>query len=114
MSTVTSTFQKTPAYRYIRESDQLPKDIHYEALAEEIICKVKLFNPTGAGTWWIASYDPETEIAFGVAEIHERELGSIWIPELVAYRWRFGLPIERDLHYKPTSCAEILKDARGF
>jgi hypothetical protein len=114
MSTVTSPFQKKPAYRYIRETDKLPTDIHYEALAEEIICKVKLFNPTGIGTWWIASYEPETGIAFGVAELYERELGSIWVPEIVEYRGRFGLPIERDLHYKPTSCAEILKAGRGY
>ena len=105
---VTSTFRRTPAYRYIRATDKLPRDIDPEARAEDIVLKVKLFNPTGAGTWWLASYDPETGIAFGVADIHEREAGDIWVPELLQYRGKFGLPLERDIHYTPKTMAEVL------
>ncbi|KKK73646.1 hypothetical protein LCGC14_2891760 [marine sediment metagenome] len=51
-----STFQKRPAYRYIRESDKLPS-LEPE---EEPIARIKLFDPTGSWTWYIAAYDPET------------------------------------------------------
>ncbi len=112
MAEVTSTFQKRPAYRYIRNADKLPKDAPHLP-AEKIICKVRLFNPTGTGTWWLASYDPGTGIAYGVADVLEREAGDIYIPELVEYRdRRFGLPIERDLHYTPQAMAAILAGGR--
>lgn len=74
----------------------------------DFLCPVKLFNPGGAGTWWIASYDPDDGVAWGVAEIHEREWGTIYIPELVKYRGAFGLPIERDLYYRPQTAAALM------
>ena len=110
---VASSFQKRPAYRYIRRTDKLPtiEDIA-ETPISEIVCRVRLFNPTGIGTWWLAAYDPETGIAFGVADLHEREVGSVYMPELVGFRGRFGLPIERDLYYTPVTIAEVL-DGKG-
>lgn len=105
---VASTFQRRPCYRYIRKTDRLPTDIPPSQPWTEAICKVKLFNPTGIGTWFIASYDPETGIAYGVTDLHEREAGYIPIPELVAYRGNFGLPIERDLYYQPQTVAELM------
>lgn len=89
-----STFQNKPAYRYIRASDHVPTKNGTVAL-------IKLFNPTGAGTWYIADYDPETRIAYGFAHIHEGEFGSFSMEELVEYRGRFGLPLERDLCWNP-------------
>ena len=115
MHEITSTFQRRPAYRYIRKTDRLPT---YDQLNEAdghtfetIVCSVKLFNPTGAGTWWIAAFDPDTEIAWGVAEIHCREIGSFSIRELAEFRGQFGLPIERDLHFGPATIADILAEA---
>lgn len=114
MTTVNSTFQNKPAYHYIRESDRLPT---YEELGdasfEDMICKVRLFNPTGIGTWWIVSLDPEDGIAWGVAELTEREAGSISMGELVSFRGQFNLPIERDLHYKPVSVQAVLDRREG-
>ena len=108
---VTSTFQRRPAYRYIRRTDWLPTYAKLEDLSfEQIVCKVKLFNPTGIGTWWLAAYDPDSQTAWGVADLHEREVGSIWSPEILAFRGRFGLPIERDLHYRPVTVAALLAD----
>lgn len=92
-----STFQNKPAYRYIRQSDKLPTQIE----GDDPVALVKLFNPTGAGTWYIAAYDPETRIADGAAHIHEFEYGPVSMEELVAYRGLMGLPIERDIHWTP-------------
>lgn len=97
-----SQFQNKPAYRYIRASDHVPKEGGTVAL-------IKLFNPTGVGTWYIAEYDPETRIAYGLAHIHEAELGSFSMAELVEYRGRFGLPIERDLSWKPCPLSNITR-----
>lgn len=99
-----STFQKRPCYRYIRASDHVPPLANGDG---DGIARVKLFNPAGAGTWYLSEYDPETRRAFGVANIQEREYGYIDMAELVAYRdSRFGLPIERDLHWTPRPLAE--------
>jgi hypothetical protein len=97
-----STFQNRPAYRYIRAADGLPR---YDELADldidRIQCKVKLFDPTGSWTWYVAAYDPDTRIAWGLVDGFEKEVGSFSMEDLVAVRGRFGLPIERDLHWRP-------------
>lgn len=98
-----STFQKRPCYRYIRQSDKLPT---YEELAGDPIAHVKLFDPTGSWTWYIASYDPETRIAWGLVDGFEKELGDFSMEELVTIRGRFGLPLERDLYWTPRPLAE--------
>jgi len=96
-----STFQKRPAYRYIRESDHLPVEA-----PENPTALVKLFDPTGSWTWYIAAYDPETRNAWGLVDGFEKEYGSIYMPELVEHRGRFGLPLERDLWWKPKPLSE--------
>lgn len=111
MNEVTSTFQRSAAYRYIRRTDALPTyaELGYDTPLSEIVCKVRLFNPTGIGTWWIAAFDPDTQIAWGVAELTDREVGSFSMDELTAFRdSRFGLPIERDLHYTPTTIEDLI------
>lgn len=105
---VSSSFQERPCYRYIRNADNLPTYDGLSGTYEEIVCRVKLFNPSGAGTWWIAAYDPDTCVAWGVAELFEREVGDFSMVELGELRGRFGLPIERDLYYKPKTVAELL------
>jgi len=91
-----STFHR-PAYRYIRASDRLPSTADARALGDRARVAVKLFNPTGIGTWFITGYDPETRLATGMAVLHEAEVGDFHMGELVSFRGRFGLPLERDL-----------------
>jgi hypothetical protein len=99
----------TPAYSYIRATDKLPST-DAAGSDPDPLCRVKVFNPTGAQTWWIAGYDPETGMAFGVADLYggEPEAGDLYMPELVAVRGFMGLPLERDLHYRPARMSEIL------
>lgn len=62
---------------------------------------VKLFNPTGPGTWLLCAIDPESpDIAFGLCDLGMGcpELGSVSLQELRELRLPFGLTIERDLH----------------
>lgn len=110
---VKSDFQDKPAYRYIRKSDRLPLIIGHDVPDEKVLCKVKLFNPSGGETWWLASYDPEEGIAWGAAKAPHLEVGTIYMPELVALRCGlFRLPIERDIYYRPQNLRVIL-DGNG-
>lgn len=98
----------TPAYCYIRATDKVPStDAAYAE--EDPLCRVKLFDPTGTGTWWIAGFDPDTGLAFGVADIAETEMGDFDVNELVAHRGLMGLPIERDLWFRPTRASALLR-----
>jgi hypothetical protein len=67
---------------------------------------VKLFNPTGIGTWYLSELDPETNVAFGLACVHEKELGYIDLNELLDFKGQFGLSLERDRWFKPKTLDE--------
>jgi len=95
-----STYQKRPAYRYIRASDKLPT-IAEASRRPDPPALVKLFDPTSQWTWFIAGYNPESRCAYGVVVGNEREIGDFDMEELVNLRGRFGLPIERDLWWEP-------------
>ena len=80
------------------------------ALAEEgraeadFLPVVKLFTPDAACTWLLTELDPEDpDIAFGLCDLGLGfpELGSVRISELASVRGRLGLPVERDLHFRP-------------
>ena len=61
---------------------------------------VKLFNPSGLGTWLLTELDPECpDIAFGLCDLGYPELGSVSIRELESVRGPIGLGIERDRHW---------------
>jgi hypothetical protein len=66
---------------------------------KEFKAVLKLFNPTGIGTWYLSELDPETNIAFGLCCLHEKELGYVSLDELFEYKGRFGLRIERDKYF---------------
>ena len=71
---------------------------------------VKLFTPDAACTWLLTELDPDCpDIAFGLCDLGlgSPELGSVCVSELQAVRGRFGLPVERDLHFTAdkTLCA---------
>ena len=64
-----------------------------------IICK--FFNPCGSGTWYAMEFDGE-DTFFGYAEIGQGfELGYFSLSELQSVKLRFGLRIERDIHFEP-------------
>lgn len=107
-----------PAHRLIREADRIPpipepgQDEGPSGRDRKLF--VRLFNPYGSGTWYVAEYDPETETAFGIAHIFEWEWGYFSIAEMRALR-KFGAPqIERDLHFSPTRAGDVSELAGLF
>jgi hypothetical protein len=68
---------------------------------------VKLFNPSGLGTWYLSELNPETNEAFGLCCLQEKELGYVSIDELKEIKCPpFGLPIERDKFFTPKTLEE--------
>lgn len=71
---------------------------------------VKFFNPTGAGTWYALEFNPDEGLFFGYANILEGELGYFSLEELQSFKGRFGLGIERDLHWDDkTTLKDVLE-----
>jgi len=79
------------------------------------IVYMKLFTPDSSFTWFITEGSPIRDESskevdfhfFGLVDGHEKELGSVALSELESVRGPMGLPIERDLHWKPKTLAEI-------
>mgnify|MGYP003142869427 CR=1 FL=1 len=67
---------------------------------------LKLFNPTGIGTWYLSELDPETNNAFGLCCLHEEELGYVNLDELLGFKGQLGLGIERDRLFTPKTFDE--------
>jgi hypothetical protein len=67
---------------------------------------VKLFNPSGLGTWYLSELNPETNEAFGLCCLQEKELGYVSIDELKEIKCLLGLPIERDKFFTPKTLEE--------
>lgn len=62
----------------------------------------KFFNPTGIGRWYATEYDPTERSFFGFVSLfgdHNDEWGYFSLDELQEFKGRFGLGIERDLHF---------------
>lgn len=77
---------------------------------------VKLFTPDAGATWLLTEIDPDDhDHAFGLCDLGlgEPELGWVSLQELAAVRGRFGLPIERDLHFRAEKRLSVYtRDAR--
>ena len=89
---------------------KIPALYSQDGAGMDAIVHVKFFYPAGAATWYITELDPEEGLAFGWADLgHGGELGYVSIAELEAFRGRFGLGIERDIHFTPRP----LRECRG-
>ncbi|HPC10201.1 MAG TPA: DUF2958 domain-containing protein [archaeon] len=73
--------------------------------ADEIKVVMKLFNPCGAGTWYIyEKIDDDIYMCFAnLGDPTFAECGSVSLSELMSLRLPFGLKIERDMYFKPLS-----------
>ena len=73
--------------------------------ASDIKIVMKLFNPTGAGTWYL--YEKEDDdIYWGFVNLGDpdcAECGTVSMQELMAFKGMFELGIERDMSFKPFS-----------
>jgi len=80
----------------------------HKSIADHIIV-CKFFNPIGAGTWYATEYNPEEKMFFGYVSIFgggNDDRGYFSLTELESYKGKFGLGIERDLHFTEKKFSE--------
>ncbi len=85
---------------------KLPRLYAQETLGADAVAYVKYFTPDSGWTWYATEFDGD-DIFFGLVEGFEKELGYFSLGELEAARGPMGLPIERDLYWKPKTLREI-------
>ena len=69
----------------------------------EIKIVMKLFNPVGAGTWYLYEH-LEDDIYMCFANLGDPEMaecGTVSLNELMSIKLRWGMSIERDMHFEP-------------
>lgn len=93
----------------------LPPLYAQENKAGKAVAYVKFFTPSAQWYWYATEGQPvlsengqELDFEFfGLVDGHEKELGYFMLGELEEVRGPLGLPIERDLHWKPTTLDRI-------
>ncbi|MBE0536845.1 MAG: DUF2958 domain-containing protein [Phycisphaerae bacterium] len=90
----------------ITARDKLPTLYGQENVADPIV-HARLFDPCGSFTWFVLEFDGnDLMFTFVTSNLcPEGEFGYTSLSELKSVRNRFGLGIERDIHFdqKPLS-----------
>lgn len=75
------------------------------------IVHIKFFTPDGCWTWFVTEGSPEDDefVFFGFVQGFAGEWGYFTLSELKAAHGPHGLPIERDLYFKPAPFNKIKK-----
>jgi hypothetical protein len=88
--------------------EKLPPLYSGEALGLLSMAIVKFFTPDAGWTWYASEFDGE-DIFFGLVSGLETELGYFSLSELKGLKGPWGLPIERDLHFKPQTLKSLIE-----
>jgi hypothetical protein len=86
--------------------EKLPPLYSGEEQGLDALAQVKFFTPTSNWTWYASEFDQD-DIFFGLVSGFELEFGYFSLSELQSVKGPLGLPIERDLHFKPKSLREL-------
>lgn len=86
--------------------------------ASEVKVPLKFFNPVGGATWWVTEADWTAGIMFGYVDLgppfsDDAELGYINLEELIETKLRFGMKVERDIHWDPNTTLKQVMEKRG-
>ena len=87
--------------------EKLPKLYTQEEKGLDAIAVVKFFTPDSNWTWYATEYDGE-DLFFGLVDGFEKELGYFRLSELQSVKGALGLPIERDMYFKPKTLKELM------
>ena len=94
---------------------QLPALYSQDGKGGKAIVYVKFFTPSSSWTWYATEGKPVLDDSgneidfqfFGLVDGHEKELGYFNLSELESINGPLGLPVERDLWFRPKTLAEI-------
>lgn len=85
---------------------KIPKLYETERIAlPDKVAQAKFFHPVSNWTWYVIEYDGK-DTCFGLVDGHETEFGYFSLRELEE-TYGFGLPIERDIHFRPTQIQDL-------
>lgn len=92
-------------------AEKLPELYHNDQegiTLEDTEIYAKIFDPQGAYTLFVAEYDGKDTL-WGYATFQDGmgEWGYASLSEIESARGRFGLPVERDIHFTPKKAKEI-------
>ena len=79
---------------------------------KEMMAQAKFFSPNSSWTWYAIEFDGE-DIFYGYVEGFAKEFGYFSLKELEAKRGPWGLKIERDLYFKPTTIRESREEGEA-
>ena len=80
--------------------EKLPPLGHSIKSKEEPQAIVKWFTPDSNWTWYVAEYNPENGMCWGLVEGFAKEFGYFTIDEIQKCRGPLKLPIERDMWFE--------------
>jgi len=88
--------------------EKIPPLYRQEALGLQALALVKFFTPDSSWTWYATEFDGD-DLFFGLVAGLDVELGYFLLSELSETVGPMGLPIERDLYFKPETLANLMK-----
>jgi len=94
---------------------KLPPLYSQDGKGGKAVVYTKYFTPSSNWTWYVTEGEPVTDDSgtevdfrfFGLVDGHFKELGYFNLSELESVNGPMGLPIERDLYWKPKMLQEI-------
>ena len=75
-----------------------------------VICK--FFYPDFDWTWYAIEFDGK-DLFYGLVNGFDQELGYFRLSELLSNTGKLGLPIERDLYFRPQKLSAVMKLHKG-
>ena len=88
---------------------KLPPLYSQDKLGGKALAYVKLFTPDSNWTFYITEFNGK-DTFFGLVDGFCKELGYFNLSELQKARGPLGLPVERDLHWRPKRLDEIVPE----
>ena len=83
-------------------------DLYETEDLKDPLCHIKLFTPDSNFIWYIIELSKEDKnLCYGYVKAFESELGYFTLEELSQVRGGLGLPIERDISFKPTLLSKV-------
>ena len=89
--------------------EKLPPLYSGEELGLMALAVIKFFTPDSNWTWYASEFDGK-DIFFGLVSGLEVELGYFSLAELQSVKGPLGLPIERDLYFKPQTLKVLMEE----
>jgi hypothetical protein len=81
------------------------------------IIVARYFYPAGRATWYATEYDPDVQAFFGYISLYgdeNDEWGYFSLEELVTFKGRFGLGVERDLFWHEQTASQVIPGFTGW